>query len=742
MGKQSREKRERRWQEKPKEVPDFRSGLEKVYFSVIEWGIYLILFTPLVFIKSYFFPFVVPKTIFFRIVVDIVLIAYTLLIISNRKYLPKFSPLTIAITVFLGVLVLASLTGINFARSFWSTFERMTGLLTFFHLYAFFIILTSVFRERKYWERILSVSIFAGTIICFDLFLSGEALVGRGGTLGNTSFLSAYLIFNIFFAIILFLVKGKFWKIFTGLALIVMMATLFFNKEPTQGAIGAFWGGIFILAFGCLLFYSLHSRKQVIKRLVLILIALVIFGGIGIFFVRGKLMGIWQSNSLQSRLIVWEMGWKGWQERFWLGWGPENFNAPFAKYFNPTLPLTGDLWYDRAHNIILDVAVESGALGLLSYFAIFGVAIWGLVRTGLKVVEKKNVFFPLGMTCLLLVYCAQNIWVFDMVSSYMIFFLSLAFIDFLISPKGFQISNTERNPFSTISGALLIIISLLALYFGNIQSARASQYTVRGLASSLEEAIPNFQKAIEISPMSIFETPEQFAKKVDGYTFDEKQNKEILKNGFELSTEELKKSIERNLQDYRLYLVLGRHYNDFFLVTQDAEKLKQAEESLNRAIELSPENQQTYWSLAQTRVSQGRMDEAINLMKKTVDLEPRYALSHWYLSMAYKIAGENELALEKVKDAEKAGFDWRSSSENLKKVIEIYQQLQNDNELIALYPLAIKMDPNNAQLKAAFAVAYANLGEFDKAREMINEALKLNPSFADQLKEFLDGLPE
>ena len=109
-----------------------RENLEKLYFRIIEWGTYAALFTPLVFIKDYFFPFVVPKTIFFRIVVDIIFVAYILLAISNPKYRPRFNVLTIAVSVFLAILILTATTGVNFERSFWSTFERMTGLLTFF----------------------------------------------------------------------------------------------------------------------------------------------------------------------------------------------------------------------------------------------------------------------------------------------------------------------------------------------------------------------------------------------------------------------------------------------------------------------------------------------------------------------------------------------------------------------------------------------------------------------------------
>lgn len=67
MGKKSREKQERRLEAKKQIEPSSQRlfGLEKIYFSIIEFGTYLVLFTPFIFIRDYFFPFVVPKTIFF-----------------------------------------------------------------------------------------------------------------------------------------------------------------------------------------------------------------------------------------------------------------------------------------------------------------------------------------------------------------------------------------------------------------------------------------------------------------------------------------------------------------------------------------------------------------------------------------------------------------------------------------------------------------------------------------------------
>lgn len=718
-----------------------RENLEKIYFTVIEWGVYLALFTPFIFIRDYFFPFVVPKTIFFRIVVNIIFIAYVLLAISNPEYRPKITPLSITITVFLGMLILTSFTGINLEKSFWSVFERMTGLLTFFHLYAFYIVLSSVFKERKYWERILSVSISVGILICLYTLTSKEAATRGGGTLGNTSFLSAYLLFNIFFAIILFLTKTGGWRIFSGLTLIIMMAALFLNPEPTRGAIGAFLGGIFAFILG----YMIFSGKKILKKLAPVVLISVVLISIGLFqtnFFKEKIIDI-KDVPGRSREIVWQMGFKGWQEKFWLGWGPENFNIPFAKYFDPELPLTGDIWYDRVHNVVLDMAVASGVIGLISYLAIFGMAIFGLFRICPKVVERKNIFFPLGMISLLLVYFSQNIWVFDMVSSYMIFFLTLAFINFLIESRkpdtGFQ-REFKRTGFCQFLGVLLIIITIFVFYFGNIQVARASKFALKGIVLSPELSIAAFQKSLSVSPISKFEIPEQIAAKFSGAIFQSNQNKEILTKGLALAEEELKNSINQNPLDFRAHLFLGRLYNNIYQFTNDKENLNLAEKTLRKAEDLSPKNQQTYWTFAQTRLSQGKQDEAIEFLKKAVELDPRFGQSHWYLATMYEINGKYELSLSEANEAEKSGYNWKGNVNNLKQMAEVYRSLGDIANLASICELGVEMAPEDDHLWANLADAYAALGEREKAKMAAEKVLELKPELAPKIKEFLKEL--
>ena len=765
MGKRSREKQEKRIQTEGQiKTPQKRSfGLEKVCFSIIEWGTYLALFTPFILIRDYFFPFVSPKTVFFRIVVDIIFIAYIVLVFSNRRYLPKINSLNIALTVFLLVVVLTSATGVNLTRSFWSVFERMTGLLTFFHLYIFFIILSSVFRERKYWERLLTVSIVIGVLICFYTWLSKEEVTRGGGTIGNTSFMAGYLLFNIFFAIILFFTKPGFLKIFYGSTLAVLLAGLFVSIEPCQGAIGAFLISSFFFGFSYLTFYLFSSGKKEFRIAGFLLIGFLIVAALIVLqlnIFKQYVIDTWHGTSIQSRVIVWKMALEGWKERFWLGWGQENFNVVFAKYFDPQLPLSGDIWYDRAHNIIFDTAVTSGMLGLLSYFAVFAVAIFNLFSISFKVAKRKNLFFPLGMISLLLAYFIQNLFVFDMISSYMMFFLSLAFISFLISsPRDEEQINpptSGKNPLYSLTraiakgedtaaasltmGGFLIILTIFTLYFGNIRPAQASRYTLFGIAYPLEQSIPFFQKALAASPIAQFETPEQFTTRLAGFSSQPVKDMKVLNDGFKLAEEELKKSINNNPLDFRLQLFLGRYYTTFYQFTGKTENLALAEEAFKKAATMSPKNQQAYWSLGQTLLFQGRRSEAIEYLKKAVDLEPRFGMSYWYLALAYKLDQKYDLAAVAAMKAGENGHKWRDNIGELKNVIDIYKTLGDVKTLEPFYERAVELEPKDVLLWSNLADVYAALGEREKARQAAEKVLEIDPSKAPEIEEFLKQL--
>src|SRR5690606_8564060 len=85
-------------------------------------------------------------------------------------------------------------------------------------------------------------------------------------------------------------------------------------------------------------------------------------------------------TTTESRLTTWQASLSGWIKEpkiFFLGTGLENYYYVFNKNFPIEIykKAGSQIWFDRAHNIILDIGVTTGIFGLLTYLLILGMAI-------------------------------------------------------------------------------------------------------------------------------------------------------------------------------------------------------------------------------------------------------------------------------------------------------------------------------------------------------------------------------
>ena len=681
MGKKSREKRER------KEMGEIRPKKEKLESSFVSLckktifvGTLLILFTPLIVDGDFFFPFVGPKSIYFMGLVLIIFTAYLLLISVEPKYRPKLNILLITITLFMVVSVISSVLGENLSHSFWSKYERMTGLLMQFHLFAFFIILSSVFKKREEWFKIFGVSIFAALLVsAISLLLRVDInLIGAlgpislgGATIGNSSFMGTYLLFNIFLALYLFLKTKRGLRIYSGISLIILFLALLISDA--RAAILSLFGGLVLLFFLWLIFCRQTKFRLVGATLLTIFtisagyIAYLVFQPGS--FIHEKLMQI----GFGGRFVVWQGAWQGFLERPWFGWGLENFELVFARYFSPLLFLPrygGEIWFDRAHNIIFDTLVTTGIIGLLAYLAIFAACLYVLAQRYL--LERRH-FLTAGIfSCLLIAYFVQNLTVFDMVSSYMMFFLVLGFIAAQQPTDNNQQLTTNNqqssrnlNPFIAI---IILVFFGFSFFYFIVQPFRAGHYVIETLQvpQGSPQRIALYKKTLEASPLGREQIRVFFADAAVNFSRTEVAGQvkpEDLKSKLDFLSQELEKSIKESPLDFRAHLTLGNLYSVY--AELNPEKLVRAEEVLKRAIELSPLNPQGYWILAQVKIQQGDFETAFSLAKEAVGLEPRIDRSHFILVQVAMIKGDIGLAREKAKEAIEINPAWEPELEKI-----------------------------------------------------------------------------
>ena len=192
--------------------------MRKTLEQVVKILIYATFFVPLIVLPSSFiFPFIVPKILFFRSLVEIMLGGYILLLLINwQDYKPRFTAMNLALAAFLLSFALSTFFGVDPYHSFWDNHERMLGLFTIFHYVAYYFICSSVFKNWTEWKKALKVFLTAGSLVMFVAFLQvfkPDFLLNGGSprvasTLGNAIYVGGYGLFLTFVSFLLF-VKEK-----------------------------------------------------------------------------------------------------------------------------------------------------------------------------------------------------------------------------------------------------------------------------------------------------------------------------------------------------------------------------------------------------------------------------------------------------------------------------------------------------------------------------------------------------
>lgn len=452
--------------------------------------LYVAVFSIVIVMTSTFFPFIGGKGYFFRFAVELSLIFFVLWWAFEagtgeaygrlKKIFEK--PIFIAVSLFVLAFLLASIFAYDPNAAFWSNFERGEGGFQILHLYAFFVMLVLLLKSEEDWRWLFKASLAAAILmILYGVFAnlglarnfispyqSGvfpatlwERLVQARfqGSLGNPAYVAPYLLFALFYTAYLWAGSRlrKLWSKFVIYGGLTVAFLFFFMISQTRGGFLGLGAAVFVF-----LLYLIVAMPRLRKWLALSLVVVVLVGGSLVFyrqsdFVRGlpggRIFDIsFSEQTVNTRLWTWGSAWQGFKERPILGWGPENFSAVFDKYFDPRHFVPGkntETWFDRAHSIYFDALAETGILGFLSYFGIFGVFYWQFFRRprndadrnaderrNVSVDRRRNLRGSVVQNALVFAlpigYLVQGIAIFDVLPIYINLFLFFAFANYYL----------------------------------------------------------------------------------------------------------------------------------------------------------------------------------------------------------------------------------------------------------------------------------------------------------------------
>lgn len=786
---------------------------ENFLINAIKWLVFATLFTPLIISSSTLFPYVFGKSIAFQILVEIMIICYVWLLYFNRQragqfnYLPPSNFLSWSLMAFFAFFALSTAFGVDSSYSFWSKQERMEGLFNIFHFIAFAFILAGALKDKKSWLQILNVSLIVSFFIClhalgqaFGWFFTpyGNRLTA---TLGNAAFLATYLLFNIFFAFILFSQTKNIWLKFCYVFLSLFAIIILFLTY-TRGAIFGMFAGFFIILIGYiffspsieknspvkipakysnnfinyynnfLLWLSDKNRKKKIAGL-LIFFIIASYGTIytfrGTSFVRNnpllyRLTEIsFESGTGKTRVISWRIGLNAFLEKPILGWGPENYYVAFNKHIDPIFFSYSGETFDRAHNKFIDLLVMNGALGLLAYLAIF------LSIFILLFYKRKEIFAPaLILIALSGAYFIQNFILFDMPTSYLMFFLSLGLVLFLTKEDLIQTASDNKMAekkqmarhmrssaginriFSRKSFVYFVtLITIIFLWIGNFKPLLASQNCIMGQAvlgaqnkndKTLKAAMGLYKKSIDYGTFTTPETKKTFSSFFLGIAQDPNYSPQQKIETLKFAAAQLEIGIEEMPLFFDYYLTLTDIYNQ--LSNVDKEYISKAETTIRKVTdELYPNVPYPHYKLIVNRLIAGDYNQAVQEGQKAVGINPQLSPGQWYLALSYYYSGNLEQAKTSAEKALELGYSYQGNLGSINFLTDLYARLKEYDSAIVYYQEALKIEPNNPDIQFGLAKLYKEVEQNDKAKELAQQAYQTIPEEkTKEVAEFLVSL--
>lgn len=751
-------------------------NFESTMSSIVRFGLYFLLVTlPFVVTPWTTNPFIFGKMLFLQITVVILLAFYIPLAFAVPKYRPRLTPLTLTFLLHLLVWAAAAIFGVDPRRSFWGTEERGTGLVTLLHLGAFFIMMGAMFRNWNDWRRILRLAALSGLALSFIAIsrLWGVKLFGAdlgfrlSGTVGNASFFAAVLIFEILFALILAFKEERLnLRIFFAVVALGQFFMLFLTK--TRGAIIGFFGGFIIFFFLLALKSGRRARAGAILALLVLIVA-------GIFlrinrdsqWLRGvpQLRKIAQisikDTTARTRLISWESAYLAFRAHPLLGWGPENFNLAFNRFYKPELLAygRGETWSNRPHNVFLEVAAGAGVVGFIVYLAIFVVTGALLLRKNFGKIESSLLMAGLGA------YLVQNFFIFDTPSSLLLFLVALIVVD--LRSRNYELptkeplskkSSIKMSGFADkrIVGLRLLFLTLPAAFVIvwkiDLQPMRASSALSTAMAADSgqdpHQSLPFYYRALAIPSPYKTEARTEFAKIITRMIVNGNIKKEESEGYISRIVEELNLAIKEHPRDVYLYLLLGRLYTE--VVTLDASYAPRAFVTLEKALELSPNRQEILFGMARLAIIQGDLEKAKEIYARAIALEPRVGEAHAYYAALLNDTGEKEESKKEMAQAARLGYVPRNLDEAL---LLAYAALREGDLLWVLvnFKNAVAFAPNRADLYAQLAAAESEYLKIltnpkhietaiREATEAAKKAAELDPSYQKEAEQFINNL--
>ena len=452
--------------------------------------------TPLFF--NYFYPTSIDldKLVVFKIFTLLLLFA---VVWHFSKFQIKISQGILKNVLPLGLLfiflIISLLFSVDPAMSWLGTYDRQEGLISwlFYGLWATLLVLhLNSIPENL---RLIKINSFLKVISISGLLVSFYAILqilgwdfvtwsepanitGRSMSFfGQPNYLACWLVLVLpFSAYLIFIAKNKLSRLPWALVFISELAALL-----ATGSRATFF--IFLIISAVWLIWFL-TQKNILSRQKIFLIILVVVITLSSFLTflaisnrpRFEELTNFKKGSAAVRLELWQTGWAAYLKKPWLGYGLENQKEVYVTYYKVDSALYSkpNSYSDRAHNLILDILLTTGIVGLL-FFAYFIYWVFANLLKALKDNNYQNLSAFLMWS--LAVYLVSLLFNFSVTVTNIYFWFIVA-LAFVISGKSVLAIQLDKKIASLARTILVLATALLFLYgsFIEIERLQADYY--------------------------------------------------------------------------------------------------------------------------------------------------------------------------------------------------------------------------------------------------------------------------
>ncbi|MEK7452819.1 MAG: O-antigen ligase family protein [Patescibacteria group bacterium] len=747
--------------------------------KIIKYLIYISFSLPLIFLNYSIYPLHFGKTVYFQILVEVLLVLASLYFVFYKKSLRKFLLIDWLILAFFLSQLISAIFGINFNNSFWGDQQRASGVFTWAHFIIFYFLIRQFFITKKDWLN-------AGFLIVFvSLISSIIAWIGQStdllkwisvdsdrlmGVIGNPIFFANYLTIPIFLAFTFFFWSLSNSKISDSLRiwhsdsklmswmfgkhkwfyLIVGISSLttFFIAQVRGAFVGLLVALFLIWLF--VIFGKVLSKKASRSILAVGLIFSFVFSGLYILNKKSDLISTYSSglsrmlsidsgsSTGKTRLMAWDIAIKGWQEYPVIGYGPENYQDIFDKYYNPDFlrySFAETVW-DKPHNYFLEILGAQGVVGVLLYLGIILTAIFYLKSIFKREIDKYGKIGVIILFGAITAYVVQGLFSFETSNSLQLWFFLLAFIVFLYARKEGENFIKEKNElFGRVVAFCFLIVVIFSLYQNYImlKSSYYMSFTRDAVVTGSAYYWKKYAtEAISVKAPFVWENAIFLTKDISTFDGNGNLNADML-YGISGDIEKVFLDyVEKYPNSYLYRFWLGQLYA-FMGEYMDKKYYDNSERFLKEAGEISKDRQHIPLLLSKSYLLRGMPKEAIVILEALVAKNREFPEPHWFLGLAYIGNNEKEKGILEME----RGLSFGSTQEgNILYFIDLYLEKEDYKKALPLYKKLTERSPENASFHHDLAIMYMVTGNKDASVKSFKDALRLNPTLKDGIEKF------